>query len=115
MPRNSTLSPSATLLEAALEGLQLQRSRIEEQIAEVRRLLRQRSAPSTHSSSSHSATPGAPRGRRPLSAAARKRIAAAQKRRWAEYRKQGGGASEARGRKAPAPKKAGAAKKIAAG
>lgn len=108
MPRNSKSAPSATLLEAALEGLQLQRSRIDEQIAEVRRLLGQRSAPpSVPGGRSHNGTPAGARGRRPLSAAARKRIAAAQKRRWAEYRKQSGG-PEARGRKAPGPKKAGA-------
>lgn len=115
MPRNSKSSPSATLLEAALEGLQLQRSRIDEQIAEVRRLLGQRSsAPPASRGKSQTGAPAGPRGRRPLSASARKRIAAAQKRRWAEYRKQGGGASEARGRKAPAVKKSGAAKKGAA-
>jgi hypothetical protein len=73
-----------SLLTAALEGLELQKRRIEEQIQEVRSLLgkgsgRRGRPPTPHSN-------GGP-GRRQLSEAARKRIGAAQKRRWAEYRK----------------------------
>jgi hypothetical protein len=86
------------LLTAALEGLELQKQRIDEQIQEVRLLLGQiparRGRPpgskNTASSNGGSATKRASR----LSAAARKRIAAAQKRRWAEYRKSAGGKSE---------------------
>ena len=85
MPRLK--SEDALLLNAALEGLELQKQRIEEQIKEVRARLGRGAGQR-----------GRPRGsgvaqkadRRPLSAAARKRIAAAQKRRWAAYRKTSG-------------------------
>ena len=79
MPRPNSIRNQA-LLAAALEGLELQKKRIDEQIQEVRSLLgkgrRGRPPGSNHQRS----------GSR-LSAAARRRIAAAQKRRWAEYRK----------------------------
>jgi len=85
MRRTSNSPYNESLLEAALEGLKNQRSRIDQQIAEVEQMLgRRRSRPALAS------TPvlaGAPRKRRELSPAARKRIAAAQKKRWAEYRK----------------------------
>lgn len=82
---------------AALEGLQLQKQRIEEQIQEVRSLLGKK-APGRPGRPVGSAKQGpiastmGKRGR--LSPAARKRIAAAQKRRWAEYRKSGASKSE---------------------
>jgi hypothetical protein len=79
MPRTNSIRDHA-LLTAALEGLELQKKRLDDQIQEVRSLLgkgkRGRPPGSTNSQSS---------GR--LSTAARRRIAAAQKRRWAEYRK----------------------------
>jgi hypothetical protein len=79
MPRTNSIRNQA-LLTAALEGLELQKKRIDEQIQEVRSLLgkgrRGRPPGSNHKG-------GAGR----LSTAARRRIAAAQKRRWAEYRK----------------------------
>jgi hypothetical protein len=78
MPRVGKYIGNQELLVAALEGLQLQKQRIEDQIREVRTLLGLGKA--TKNS-------GAAR----LSAAARKRIAAAQKRRWAEYRKSSAG------------------------
>jgi len=87
------------LLTAALEGLELQKQRIDEQIQEVRSLLgktsgrRGRPPGSTNSASTNSA-PASKRAASRLSAAARKRIAAAQKRRWAEYRKSAAGKSE---------------------
>lgn len=80
MPRTNSFQNHA-LLTAALEGLELQRKRIDEQIQEVRSLLgkgRRGRPPNSNSS---------PRGASRLSPAARRRIAAAQKRRWAEYRK----------------------------
>lgn len=80
MPRTNSFQNQA-LLTAALEGLELQRKRIDEQIQEVRSLLgkgRRGRPPNSNSNS---------RGASRLSAAARRRIAAAQKRRWAEYRK----------------------------
>jgi hypothetical protein len=80
MARNTKLVSNASLLEAALEGLELQRQRIDEQIQQVRSLLAKRrpTAP---------ANEAGPARKRQLSPAARKRIAAAQKKRWAEYRK----------------------------
>lgn len=80
---------NTSLLNAALEGLEIQKERIEEQIREVREMLGQR-GPGRAKHSSHPAgpAPGKPaRKRRPLSSAARKRIAAAQKARWAKFRK----------------------------
>jgi hypothetical protein len=88
MPRTGNSIQNHSLLTAALEGLELQKQRIDEQIQEVRSLLgktpNRRGRPP--GSTSKRAT-----GR--LSAAARKRIAAAQKRRWAEYRKSSGAKS----------------------
>jgi cell division septum initiation protein DivIVA len=83
-----------SLLQAALEGLELQKRRIEEQIAQVRALLAQgRAKRGRPPVKVVAATATAEPVRRNLSPAARKRIAAAQKRRWAEYRK--GTAAEA--------------------
>ncbi len=75
-----------SLLTAALEGLEAQKRRIQEQIESVQALLGGRRAAKARASG---AGPGSPR-RRELSPAARKRIAAAQKKRWAEYRRQHG-------------------------
>lgn len=82
MPRTGKV-PDQSLLSAALEGLELQKQRLEEQIQEVRSLLGKgrRGRPPGASMATHRRGPGR------LSPAARKRIAAAQKRRWAEYRK----------------------------
>lgn len=90
------------LLSAALEGLQVQRDRINSQIAMIQALLNRRgpgrppkaiaeaiagvsaaAAPAAASASGATAR----KKRKPLSAAARKRIAAAQKARWDAYRK----------------------------
>ena len=75
------------LLAAALEGLQLQKQRIEDQIKQVRLLLGKSNAKRGRPSHTVNKKTGAGR----LSPAARKRIAAAQKRRWAEYRKSSAG------------------------
>jgi hypothetical protein len=96
MPRTGNPIRNHSLLTAALEGLELQKQRIDEQIQEVRSLLgktparRGRPPGSTNGGSANNG-PTAKRAR--LSASARKRIAAAQKRRWAEYRKSAGGKS----------------------
>ena len=86
MPRTAKAIRDNSLLAAALEGLELQKRRIEDQIQEVRLLLGKgtgrRGRPP--GSSNHKRGPGR------MSTAARKRIAAAQKRRWAEYRKSAG-------------------------
>lgn len=73
-----------SLLAAALEGLELQKRRIDDQIRDVRAMLgkgvRKPGRPAVNGT--------APKRKATrLSAEARKRIAAAQKRRWAAYRK----------------------------
>jgi hypothetical protein len=77
-----------TLLEAALSGYERQREDLEAKIAEIRRHLG--SAPvavtSTESGSGK---------KRVINAAARKRMAAAQKKRWAAYRKVQGAPAKA--------------------
>ena len=88
MPRSGKTIRNHSLLAAALEGLELQKQRIDEQIQEVRALLGK--APARRGRPPGSGVKRTP-GR--LSTAARKRIAAAQKRRWAEYRKSTGGKS----------------------
>ena len=77
------------LLEAALVGYLHQRDEIAGKIAEIQHQL-------GHSGKSVATTAG---GSREMSAAARARIAAAQRKRWAEYHKGGS-------RKAPAAKAA---------
>jgi len=81
---NSPLN--ANILNAALEGLELQKARLEAQIAEVRTRLRQPRA--TGISSAPAAT--AAKKPRSMSAAARRRISDAQKKRWAAYHKEKG-------------------------
>ncbi|MBL8227822.1 MAG: hypothetical protein JNL98_05075 [Bryobacterales bacterium] len=81
---------------AALEGLEMQKHRLEEQIRQVRAMMgapRRGRPPASPSSISipsvESAAPAPSKsgGRRTLSPAARKRIAAAQKKRWEAFRK----------------------------
>jgi hypothetical protein len=75
------------LLVAALEGLELQKQRIEAQIAEVRGMLGKRSPRATVPPESPNNGNSSAAGRRELSTEARERIAAAQKKRWKEYRR----------------------------
>jgi hypothetical protein len=88
----SNLTPE--LLAAALQGLEAQRARLDAHIAEVRRMLGarpQKPAP----------PPAARKPKRKMSAAGRKRIAEATRKRWAEYRRrQAETAGKARGRAA---------------
>lgn len=88
MPRPAKAIPNRELLTAALEGLQLQRDRIDEQIRKVRELLgvRRGRPPVARAAAKVVAK------RRTLSAEARRRISLAQKRRWAEFRKKGAAA-----------------------
>jgi hypothetical protein len=81
-------APHREILEAALHGLETQKQRLEEQIAEVRSMLG-RAGKSAKTPAWSGATNGAPR-KRILSPEARQRIAAAQKKRWAAYRKSHG-------------------------
>ena len=71
-------------LNAALEGLELQRERIVEQIQQVKSLLGEKKPRAVPAAAAGKSKPAA---RRELSEAARERIAKAQKRRWAAYRK----------------------------
>jgi hypothetical protein len=89
MPRTQSSVNDPTLLNAALEGLELQRQRLDDQIRQVRGMLGTRRGRPPASAAHNGAE--APRPRRTLSLAARKRIAQAQKRRWAAYRKRTGG------------------------
>lgn len=86
MPRGAK-NVDTNLLSAALEGLEAQKRRIEEQIDQVQSLLGRRRG-RTQVSTTPARETG---GKRQLSPAARRRIAAAQKRRWAEYRKRTAG------------------------
>ena len=86
-------TPNKEILEAALQGLEAQKQRLEEQISQVRTLLggRRPGRPAKSESSAATApakkTAAAGRTKRVLSPEARKRIAAAQKKRWAAFRK----------------------------
>jgi hypothetical protein len=82
-------APSHEILEAALLGLESQRHKLDEQIAQVRSLLGRKAGRPAKVAVSIAVT-GAAGGtstRRVLSPEARKRIAAAQKKRWAAFRK----------------------------
>jgi hypothetical protein len=80
------------LLQAALEGLDLKRLRIEQQIAQVRHALSGRASSSKRASTpATEASDDAPQKqkasrKRVLSPEARERMAAAQKARWAKAR-----------------------------
>jgi hypothetical protein len=89
MPRTKSLK-DVSLLSAALEGLEAQKQKIEEQMQQVQSLLGRRRGrpPAAARAKPEKASP-----KRRLSKAARKRIALAQKRRWAEYRKKTAGAA----------------------
>jgi hypothetical protein len=67
------------ILNAAIEGFESQKRRINSQIDELRQQLRGGRAETTEA-------PAAPAHRRKMSAAGRRRIAAAQKARWAKIK-----------------------------
>jgi hypothetical protein len=93
MAKSSGSAPSREILEAALQGLESQREKLDEQISEVRRMLSGRGAatkkPASKRETAASSAPhrSASRKKRALSPEARARIAAAQKKRWAAFRK----------------------------
>src|SRR5689334_15530323 len=104
MARHSAVDKS--ILEAALIGLEQQKSEIEAKTAEIRRRLRGLgSAVSVKSEAAPTA-----RAKRVLSPAARKRIADATRKRWAAYR----AAKASKSAPKKAGRKKGAAKKPAA-
>ena len=78
------------ILTAALAGLEAQKDRIATQIAEVRRMLGGAPVPAPSVAEAPTRKP-----RRKMSAAARKRIAEAQRKRWAAVRKTSGTAPAA--------------------
>ncbi len=79
---HSKVKANEALLSAALEGLELQKQRIEEQISEVRSMLTARGPAARKVGRPATAKP-----KRTLSASARKKISIAQKRRWADFHK----------------------------
>ena len=89
----SSSAPSKEILEAALQGLEAQKEKLDEQIAEVRRLIGRGGSSSSgggrpsRSRSNGGGGAAATTKKRTLSPEARKRIAAAQKKRWAAFRK----------------------------
>jgi hypothetical protein len=86
------------ILAAAIEGFEAQKKRLDAQIAEIRQQL-------TGGSAQPAATPEPGRKRRKMSAAGRKRIAEAQRKRWADIKKQSGGAPQAAKPEAQKPKR----------
>lgn len=83
MARGRRSSQDSATLEMALVGYQLEKQKIDDKIREIEALLKGKrvAAPSAV------AAKKVARVKRVLSPAARKRIAAAQRKRWAEHRK----------------------------
>ena len=91
MPRHKKAFASlsmtdAELLEAALIGLERQRSEIEEKMAELRRQIGDGRNRQAERKSARIDSAVAPK-KRTMSAAGRRRVAAAQRKRWAELKK----------------------------
>lgn len=101
--RSSTPDDLATL-QMALVGYELERQKIEDKIKEIRARLGGRRVPATPAAAAAGSAPAQPR-KRNLSAAARKRIADAQKRRWAEHRRKAAQPKAKRGTAAKAEPK----------
>jgi cell division septum initiation protein DivIVA len=75
------VSVDPSLLQAALYGYQVEKERIEAKIRDLQAQLKGKKAPA------YAAKPAKTRATRTMSDAARERIAAAQKKRWAEFHK----------------------------
>jgi len=73
------------MLQMALIGYRHQKEQIDEKIHEIEARLKGKGSPTTATPATAAAKPA--RVKRVLSAAARKRIGAAQKKRWAEHHK----------------------------
>lgn len=85
MPRGRA-SSDPTMLAMALVGYELEKQKIEEKIRQIRARLGAGKTAGRGAAPSP-ANAGGPRHKRTLSAGARRRIAAAQRKRWAEHRK----------------------------
>ncbi len=107
MARHTAVDKS--ILEAALVGLEQQKAEIDAKVAEIRRRLR---GAAVVSKVEAEPAAGGGRAKRVLSPAARKRIAAATRKRWAAYR--AAKATSAAPAKKAAKKKTGPKKKSAA-
>jgi len=79
-----------TTLQMALVGYQVEKQKIEDRIGEIQSELKGRHV-ATHGGAAGKKTGGA---KRVLSPAARRRIALAQKKRWAEHRKRAAAAAK---------------------
>jgi len=91
MPRGKS-DQNAEILEYALRHLEQERDELQEKINLIRRQLGLKGGASAPAVSAPAASPAASapatgRAKRVLSPAARKRIATAQRKRWAEHRK----------------------------
>ena len=89
MPRGKARQDT-DMLSMALVGYEQQKIKIDEKIREIRSLIggeRKTAAVVDSVSPESAATNGSTKRKRTLSAEARKRIALAQRRRWAEHRK----------------------------
>ena len=82
MARLISTHDTATL-QMALIGYQIERQKIDERIREIQNQLKGKAVAPLPSAGENAAAPG----KRILSPAARRRIALAQKKRWAEHRK----------------------------
>lgn len=91
MPRPRRISPE--LLGAALEGLQQRLAEVDQKIADVKTLLR----PARGGAAAAEAPEPAVKHRRKMSAAAKKRIAEAQRKRWAVFHARGAKKTAKRG------------------
>ena len=89
MPKANSVLSEAELLQAAIEGLEAQRTRIDEQIREAQVRLAGIGKPKSAPPATKKRR-GRKRKKRTLSPEARKRISAAQKKRWANFRKKSG-------------------------
>jgi len=85
MPRGRR-NEDLIMLQMALIGYQHEKQRIDEKIHEIEARLKGKSSTAAAAPAAAAAAKPA-RGKRTLSAAARKRIGLAQKKRWAEHRK----------------------------
>jgi len=84
----SKSNTNADILRYALTHLEQERDALQEKIDHIKSELGEKvSAPAASAAKSAAPAGAEPRKKRTLSAAARKRIAAAQKKRWAEHRK----------------------------